>query len=626
MALAYVVAPYLREFTADWNRRCALDEFFGPQRPGQRPWEQPFREVEILGDHALALVDADAATLSALSAVNGIVGLPRVTLTTPLSELTLAERREVRDLALGLGYTLDEIKAWAGRTDGDLGSLTLRQVLGRLATRRRRPQVNEHGDLTIDGPERPCNPVPLPVAVGGAFEDGETLLDDFNRASLGANWGGTYVGSGAAMVISGSTVLVSGAADASNSSNFYSAADLGPACRAHVLIPAGGNNGRLWDLMLRVVNAGTASADGYRVRLTRNVGTDTWASQEVTNGSGVTIGSTVALEFSVGERIGLECDGTSIDSYHYSGSTWALVTDRTDATHSAAGKVAIFTNSGGVQFDDLYAWTISAGGTEEPLNQATETDTALGITGAKTKALGHPAETDEALGLTGAKTKALGIASSTDAAQALSGAKARALGLPSETDTALPVTGAKSLALGQATTTETALPLTAQKTLALGIAAESDTALGLNLEGAGVIEEEIGQPSETDAALPLTGAKVMTLGQAIESETALPFTAVKAKALGQATETDAALPALRLKTLTLGVAAETADALAFASVKTLALGLATEADAALAFTGYPDEAGVAVVSGSNRAATTHAGRPRAATTHTGSTRPLAEVS
>jgi hypothetical protein len=200
----------------------------------------------------------------------------------------------------------------------------------------------------------------------------------------------------------------------------------------------------------------------------------------------------------------------------------------------------------------------AAGGIEEPLNQASETDAAQAMGKAKEKALGINAETDLSQPLGKAKTKALGQASAetdtalalvvqkshtigpnaeTDTALAFTSAKTKALGQASESDTALAIPASKAKEIGQPADTETALPLGKAKTRNLGIASETDTAPSFLAP----IEEPLEQASETDAALGLTAAKTKDIGQASDSEVALPLTAAKTKVLGIAEESDTAL-------------------------------------------------------------------------------------
>ena len=232
------------------------------------------------------------------------------------------------------------------------------------------------------------------------------------------------------------------------------------------------------------------------------------------------------------------------------------------------------------------------------LGQASETDSALAISGTKTLELGLPSETDSALSLTAVKTLSLGIAAEVDAALGLTGSKSRTLGLGTEADSALAITGVKARTLGQGTETDSALALTfgksavlgqavetdsalsliAVKSLTLGQGTETDSALALVIAGTVVL----GQATETDSALALTKRKARELGLATEANSALALTPVKSRVLGLGEETDAALGLGAAKSRTLGIGAETDEALRLVMPQVLTLGMATEVSTALA--------------------------------------------
>lgn len=75
-----------------------------------------------------------------------------------------------------------------------------------------------------------------------------------------------------------------------------------------------------------------------------------------------------------------------------------------------------------------------------------ETDTALAITGTKTRVVGLSTETDSALALTGLKTRAAGLSTETDSALAIGRSKTRVVEIPFEVDSALTITGVATTA------------------------------------------------------------------------------------------------------------------------------------------------------------------------------------
>lgn len=173
-----------------------------------------------------------------------------------------------------------------------------------------------------------------------------------------------------------------------------------------------------------------------------------------------------------------------------------------------------------------------------------ETDTALGVSWVKRKAIGLAAETDAALGLSAAKRKAAGLATEADTAFAVAALKRRTAGLATEFDSALAVAGAsKAKEIGLATETDTALQavvVASGQIIPVGLAEETDTALGLTAAK----KKAVGLATETDSALAVAAAKRKAAGLAAETDSALALgTTTKVKEIGLAIELDRALAA-----------------------------------------------------------------------------------
>jgi hypothetical protein len=165
-------------------------------------------------------------------------------------------------------------------------------------------------------------------------------------------------------------------------------------------------------------------------------------------------------------------------------------------------------------------------------------------------------ETDSAFGVTSAKTLAAGLATETDSALALVAAKALAAGLATETDSAFGITWRRSRTAGLATETDTALAAVAVK--AVGIASETDSALA----AARVKARAAGLATETDSAFGVTWSRSRPVGLNTESDSALAAALLKARAAGLTAETDAVLAATWRKAKVAGLADETDAALA----------------------------------------------------------------
>lgn len=121
-------------------------------------------ETEILGNAALVKVRASSATLTTINAAAGFMRIPNHTdLNDTLGDLTAGQRQAIRDEALALGYSAGEI---AAALPANWQTVTLRQVLQFLATRRLRPRYDQPTDTIVcDGPTQPVKSVDVVAAI-----------------------------------------------------------------------------------------------------------------------------------------------------------------------------------------------------------------------------------------------------------------------------------------------------------------------------------------------------------------------------------------------------------------------------------------------------------------------------
>ena len=155
--MAWFIAPYKRDapqmgFPNSVRRYCAIRDFDAQIRADGGSW----RAVEILGDRAIAKVNASSTTLSAIAAAPGIVRIPRDLLDDPLSSLSAAQRTAIRNQVLDAGYTSTEINA----RFPNLASNTVGDVLRFMASRRLKPRYDQATDTIIcDGPVQACESI-----------------------------------------------------------------------------------------------------------------------------------------------------------------------------------------------------------------------------------------------------------------------------------------------------------------------------------------------------------------------------------------------------------------------------------------------------------------------------------
>ena len=156
MALAWFICPYKRRNPGEVPpmRYCAMDDHTAAIRADGGDWS----ETEILGDHALVKVRAAEATLVTVNADTGFIRVPaHVALSDTLGDLTAGQRNALKNKALALGYTQQEIDA---ALPANWSAVTLGQVLRFLARRRLKPRYDEGTDsIIMDGPEQPVRPV-----------------------------------------------------------------------------------------------------------------------------------------------------------------------------------------------------------------------------------------------------------------------------------------------------------------------------------------------------------------------------------------------------------------------------------------------------------------------------------
>lgn len=122
------------------------------------------------------------------------------------------------------------------------------------------------------------------------------------------------------------------------------------------------NDGERLELYVRVTNPTTASLAGYRLRIAINGTSCDWGIHVVTAASGTVIGTTVAQNVTVGQKVGLEVIGSTLTAYLFDGSSWTSVLSRTDSAHSSAGRIATNLNGLSNSIDDTGGGTVVTGG------------------------------------------------------------------------------------------------------------------------------------------------------------------------------------------------------------------------------------------------------------------------
>jgi hypothetical protein len=113
-------------------------------------------EAECLGSRAVVKVRASLSLLQTIQAAEPTFRrIPKDRLDDPLSSLTQAQKRNLRDWIEECGYPREE---WQTKLGADLGAFTVRQVLNFLLQRRLKPRWTGSA-IAVDGPIQPTRPL-----------------------------------------------------------------------------------------------------------------------------------------------------------------------------------------------------------------------------------------------------------------------------------------------------------------------------------------------------------------------------------------------------------------------------------------------------------------------------------
>lgn len=160
--MAWFFVPYKRRDIRPSRpgRYCAANDLSAAIAADGGAWA----EAEILGQFAIVKVRASEPVLSQLAALPSVRRIPVAALDDSLASLTNAQRTNLRDFAISLGYTLAEFNT---AFPGGIATVTLRELLRFMAQRRRLVRYDQPTDTLIDdGPVQPVR----------AFEDMDAVV------------------------------------------------------------------------------------------------------------------------------------------------------------------------------------------------------------------------------------------------------------------------------------------------------------------------------------------------------------------------------------------------------------------------------------------------------------------
>lgn len=335
----WLLVPYARD--RRWAGRAAQGRYCIADDATQDGW----REVEVLGGYAIVAATASAG--QAIGALTGVERLPAgMTLADTLGDLTLAQRRHLRDVALELGYDIAELRAQFGQ-QVDLSNVRLATFLNFLRQRRLKARYDpELDEIVLDGAVQACEP--LQVEALNAFPT-TGVLDAFDRAdsaSMGNDWAGSIFGDPSGRIVSNQygPNSDSGNQYAGNIWRYSTAPNgpttYGPDCEGYFTISAVGASAEGGYEILIGADV-TISPDCYS--LFGNHGTGSSNSlNRYDNGSFTQLGASFTQRMASGDAVGVERIGSAITGYRKpSGGAWGSLASRTDSTYTAAGYIAV---------------------------------------------------------------------------------------------------------------------------------------------------------------------------------------------------------------------------------------------------------------------------------------------
>lgn len=185
-----------------------------------------------------------------------------------------------------------------------------------------------------------------------------SVLDSFTGTNgtdlpvYSANWVSAPTG-GQNLEIQGNAATGTGAP--ANNINGWTTT-FGPASEVYCTISTKPGNNEIVLILARLVQeTSLTTVDGYCLRFQVLTGTDTLTIQRFDNGVQTSLGASISQEVSAGDAIGLYIAGSTLQAYYKaSGGSWGQAgTDRTDSTHSAAGKIALFSSGTTVRIDEF---------------------------------------------------------------------------------------------------------------------------------------------------------------------------------------------------------------------------------------------------------------------------------
>jgi hypothetical protein len=190
-----------------------------------------------------------------------------------------------------------------------------------------------------------------------AFPITTTVLDDFNRASIGTNW--SVVG-GPGLDTIGSTQLYWGGAA---SGDRWTANQFGPDLHFYITVASVATG----ELTFEFFHDLTLSSSGYIVDYDSGIPSLTISKR--TTGSNVSLATTAAVTWAAGDKFGVGIEANVITVYKFSAGSWAQVLQATDSSSPFTGVQRwfdMFLWAANWRLDDMVLANVTAPSTSVP--------------------------------------------------------------------------------------------------------------------------------------------------------------------------------------------------------------------------------------------------------------------
>lgn len=199
-----------------------------------------------------------------------------------------------------------------------------------------------------------------------------SVLDNFtgtNGADLpvySGNWSTFIYADDLDLEIQGNAATGTGLS--SDHHNYWNVGNFGPAAEAFVTISTKPATSGYAGVYVRMANeTNYEDMDSYYIGMVTNSGTDGIEYYRVDSGIFTQLGATISQEFTNGDSLGLEINGSTLTGYYKSGAgAWTALATRTDSTYSAAGKIGIECTDTTVRLDAFGGGTVVAAAAQVP--------------------------------------------------------------------------------------------------------------------------------------------------------------------------------------------------------------------------------------------------------------------